>query len=223
MARNLGSKAASGAYQQIINLMPPHDCYIEAFLGGGTVMKRKAPAIRSFGLDLDERCLNAGDYDDGVTLIHDDALNWLRKFDFDAFGSVVVYCDPPYVKSTRSSNNRYRFEMTDDDHKKLLGLLKALPCHVMVSGYDNPIYTELVGHWWQHSFRSQTRGGVRIEKVWCNFEPGEMHYHTYTGNNASERQRIKRKADRMAKKIRALPDAERQAVVAAILIALNEP
>ncbi|MBY8168177.1 hypothetical protein KW507_15995 [Vibrio fluvialis] len=148
MARNLGSKAASGAYQQIINLMPPHDCYIEAFLGGGTVMKRKAPAIRSFGLDLDERCLNVGDYDDG--------------------------------------------------------------------------YTELVGHWWQHSFRSQTRGGVRIEKVWCNFEPGEMHYHTYTGNNASERQRIKRKADRMAKKIRSLPDAERQAVVAAILIALNE-
>lgn len=40
----LGAKSGSGVFQTIINLIPPHDTYIEAFLGTGAVMKRKAPA-----------------------------------------------------------------------------------------------------------------------------------------------------------------------------------
>lgn len=30
-----GGKAGAGVYQQIINQIPPHDVYIEPFLGGG--------------------------------------------------------------------------------------------------------------------------------------------------------------------------------------------
>ena len=33
-----GGKSGSGVYQQLINLMPPHKIYIEAFLGGGAIM-----------------------------------------------------------------------------------------------------------------------------------------------------------------------------------------
>ena len=49
----LGSKATSGLCQPIIAMMPPHDCYIETHLGGGAIMKRKAPALRNIGIDLD--------------------------------------------------------------------------------------------------------------------------------------------------------------------------
>ncbi|MCY3877006.1 MAG: transposase [Rhodobacteraceae bacterium] len=41
-----GSKATSGLSQAIIAAMPPHDVYIEPFLGGGAIMKRDPPAIR---------------------------------------------------------------------------------------------------------------------------------------------------------------------------------
>jgi site-specific DNA-adenine methylase len=49
----LGSKSVSGAYQAIIASMPPHDVYIEAFLGSGAIMRRKPVAISSIGIDLD--------------------------------------------------------------------------------------------------------------------------------------------------------------------------
>src|SRR5258708_5483927 len=53
----LGSKSASGAYQAIIALMPPHDTYVELFAGSGAVLIRKPQAASSFAVDLDARPL----------------------------------------------------------------------------------------------------------------------------------------------------------------------
>ena len=47
-----GGKNGAGVYQKIINLMPPHDRYIEPFLGGGAVLKLKLPARENIGCDL---------------------------------------------------------------------------------------------------------------------------------------------------------------------------
>jgi hypothetical protein len=41
----LGSKAASGAYQAIIALMPPHDTYIETHVGSGVYTDRNRSSI----------------------------------------------------------------------------------------------------------------------------------------------------------------------------------
>jgi DNA adenine methylase len=57
MGAYFGSKAASGLCQAIIALVPPHDTYIETHLGGGAIMKRKPPALRNIGIDLDARAL----------------------------------------------------------------------------------------------------------------------------------------------------------------------
>jgi hypothetical protein len=62
-----------------------------------------------------------------------------------------------------------------------------------------------------------TRGGVRTEKLWFNFEPGAAHWSTFAGKNRTDRQRIKRKAARWAAKWAGLASAEAQAVLAAIL------
>lgn len=48
-----GGKSGAGVYQKIINLMPPHQVYIEPFLGGGSVLRRKRPAQHNIGIDLD--------------------------------------------------------------------------------------------------------------------------------------------------------------------------
>jgi hypothetical protein len=33
--------------------VPPHEVYIEPFLGGGAIMRQKRPALLNIGLDLD--------------------------------------------------------------------------------------------------------------------------------------------------------------------------
>jgi len=47
-----GGKNGAGVYQTLINLMPPHEAYIEPFLGGGAVMRLKRPARLNIGIDL---------------------------------------------------------------------------------------------------------------------------------------------------------------------------
>lgn len=46
-------------FRQLINLMPPHDAYIEPFLGGGSVMLHKKQATVNIGVDLDEEVIQA--------------------------------------------------------------------------------------------------------------------------------------------------------------------
>ena len=52
MTGYFGSKAASGLYQNIIAMMPPHDTYIETHLGGGAVMRNKPPARNNIAIDI---------------------------------------------------------------------------------------------------------------------------------------------------------------------------
>ncbi len=49
--------------------MPPRDVYIEPFPGGGAIRKRKPPAIRDIGIDLDLRALEGFDGDGTVALL----------------------------------------------------------------------------------------------------------------------------------------------------------
>src|SRR5712691_7390835 len=52
-----GGKAGAGVYQTIINQIPPHDVYVEPFLGDGAVLRRKLPARRSIGVETDPETL----------------------------------------------------------------------------------------------------------------------------------------------------------------------
>jgi DNA adenine methylase len=56
----------------------------------------------------------------------------------------LFYCDPPYLKSTRTAPDVYRCEMTEDDHRKLLEALLEVKGMVILSGYANPMYDEIL-------------------------------------------------------------------------------
>ena len=213
----LGSKAGSGVYQAIIALMPPHDTYIELFAGSGAVLKRKPPAQLSIAVDKDYRALTLIP-PKMAEKVHDDALHFLDNLEFQTLGRTLIYADPPYVLSTRTSKNRYRHELTDADHMALLQRLLLAPCSVILSGYPNQLYDDMLSSSWHtREFQAMTRGGVRTEKLWFNFEPTAVHYATFAGHNFTERQRIKRKAARWAVMFAALPAGERASVLAAIL------
>ncbi|HZX32367.1 MAG TPA: DNA adenine methylase [Rhodocyclaceae bacterium] len=212
-----GSKQASGAYQAIIAAMPPHDVYIESHLGGGAVMRFKPPAARSIGLDLDRGALDAFQGSYPVELRCADARSTIDEFDYAGSGRVLIYSDPPYLHETRTSNKRYRCEYTTEDHIELLETLKGVPAFVILSGYPSKLYDDLLPGWRTYEFQVMTRGGVRTEKLWMNFEPDSAHWATFAGKDFTDRQRIKRKAQRWAENFRELPPGERTAILAALL------
>jgi DNA adenine methylase len=210
-----GSKATSGLCQPIIALMPPHDTYIETHLGGGAIMKRKPPARRNIGIDLDARALEQFACDYPVEKIHGCAHRFLGEYPFT--GRELVYSDPPYLTSARSSGRRYRFDYAERDHLALLGLLKALPCPVILSGYPSALYDEQLGDWQTVELQVMNQAGVRTEKLWFNFTPERLFWAGVAGRNFTDRQRIKRKAENWARRYQALPRAERLAVMAGLM------
>ncbi|MEC4674375.1 MAG: DNA methylase [Nitrospirota bacterium] len=215
MSGYFGSKAASGLFQNIIAMMPPHDTYIETHLGGGAIMKRKPPTATNIGIDLDPEALSNFKCEYPVQLINACAHDFLSHRTWT--GSELIYCDPPYLLETRTSQRRYRFEYTKQNHIKLLEQLNRLSCQVIVSGYPSTLYDNLLGDWNVVELQAMTWGGPRTEKLWYNYEIDRVHWASYAGKNFTDRQRIKRKAQRWGDKYRALPKTERLAVMAAMM------
>lgn len=216
----MGSKAASGAYQAIISLMPPHDSYVEPFLGSGAVMNAKPRCAFSMGADIDGETLAGHGYAPWANIIRADAFYVLESIDYAALGRCLVYCDPPYPHATRSGK-RYRHDFTDSDHIKLLEILKKMEVHVMVSTYENDLYNTKLQGWKKAAFQVMTRGGPRTETVFMNYD-SETVISQYVGKGFTDRQRVKRKAERWSRSFSAMPAEERSVILAAILKASSE-
>jgi len=222
MSSYFGSKATSGLCQPIIAMMPPHDTYIETHLGGGAIMKRKPPARHNIGIDLDPQALADFQCDHFVQQVNGCAHQFLAAYDYR--GYELVYSDPPYLHHTRTSAHRYRYDYEEADHIALLALLKTLPCNVILSGYPSALYDDLLAGWRTTELQVMNQGGVRTEKLWCNFAIDRVHWASLAGKNFTDRQRIKRKAANWGKNYQALPRAERLAVLAAMMaVEAQEP
>lgn len=215
MNNYFGSKATSGLCQPIIAMMPPHDTYIETHIGGGAIMRRKPAALRNIAIDLDPEALKAFACDYPVEKVQGCAHAFLSAYPFS--GRELVYCDPPYLHSTRTSNRRYRFDYKEQDHFNLLALLKKIPCSVLLSGYPSRLYDQLLTGWGSLELQVMNQGGVRTEKLWFNFTPDRVHWPRFAGRNFTDRQRIKRKAETWGRRYRALPRAERLAILSSIM------
>ena len=210
-----GSKATSGLCQAIIAMMPPHDTYIESHLGGGAIMKRKPPALHNIGIDINPKAIANFECSYPVQLINGCAHRFLADYDYQ--GRELIYSDPPYLLSTRTSGRRYRFDYDEEDHVELLELLKRLPCHIMLSGYPSALYDDLLKGWRSLELQVMNQDGVRTEKLWFNFTVDRLHWASYAGKNFTHRQSVKRKAANWGRRYKALPREERLAVLAAMM------
>ncbi|WP_413740818.1 DNA adenine methylase [Sodalis sp. RH18] len=223
----LGSKGGSGVYQKIISMMPRHRIYIEAFLGEGAIIRNKPPAEKNIGFDLNPRAL--GFVNDAMRQAGIDFVGWgcdcmamLRGWKQEAlfnWQDVLIYADPPYLLETRTGTARYQHEYTVPQHHAMIDTLRALPsAKVMISGYRSDLYDSLLSDWRREDFQAMTRGGVRTESVWLNFDESTPAYsHSFAGRDYKERQRIKRKAERWAEKYRNLPERERLAIMSEMM------
>lgn len=215
-----GGKNHAGDFQRIINLIPPHRVYVEGFLGSGAIMRMKRPAAETIGID--RTAPNPALLEHG-TILQADFLDWAeaREWRADEF----VYCDPPYLPSTRSRRKLYDFEMSEADHRRLLAWAVKCPARVLISGYPSKLYADALTGWNVEEFESFTRGRTwKKECLWFNYpRPETLHDLRYVGRDYRERWRIEKRRRRWKARLQKLDPLERATLFAALVDVMGQP
>lgn len=97
----------------------------------------------------------------GVQIECLDALELIRRYNTK---DVFIYCDPPYVLSTRKSY-LYKYQRRDKQHIELLELLKQHKGKVLISGYNNDLYNEILIGW--HKKYKDTTAEQGLKRTEC--------------------------------------------------------
>lgn len=106
----------------------------------------------------------------GVQIECRPALELIKAFNHP---NVLIYCDPPYVLSTRG-RKQYQYEMDDADHEEMLKALCESRAMVMLSGYDCELYARYLKGWRKIQIDTRAQNtGKRVETLWMNFEERE--------------------------------------------------
>lgn len=109
-----------------------------------------------------------------VVILNRDALDVIRQQDGP---DTLFYLDPPYEPGTRASADVYAHEMSDEQHRDLLTLVRRCKGRVMLSGYRSAMYDDLLSAWHRTDFDlpNNSAGGAAkrrmTESVWTNFTP----------------------------------------------------
>lgn len=109
-----------------------------------------------------------------VVVYNRDALGVISSEDTPG---TCFYCDPPYMHETRVATNVYEHEMSADQHRELLRLIRNVKGRVMISGYRSPMYDKLLKDWNfdQLSISNHASGAkikpTKTECIWMNYEP----------------------------------------------------
>lgn len=230
----MGGKSRSGTYQMIINQIPRHQLYIAGFAGKEGVFQNMRTDAKVLFIERNPKLIpfyqSLGFYESAfIPLLNnftgkrklyrtDDAISFFREHrKFYDCPEIFIYLDPPYPLSSRKSNSRYEFELTDTDHEHLLSLItKFRSAPIAISTYPNELYKKVLGdhNWRVIEFQSRTRGRTATEQLWMNYpEPKDLHDYQYLGEDYRERERIARMQNRWKAKFKELPDLERNAML----------
>jgi DNA adenine methylase len=108
----------------------------------------------------------------GVYILHKSAFEVISAYNDR---NTLMYVDPPYLASTRSVNQAYEYELTEDEHIELAKILLNFRGKVIISGYASPLYRELFSDWTCKRKRMPNHSGqtrkknLRTECIWVNF------------------------------------------------------
>lgn len=211
-----GSKGGSGVAEKIVACFPPHDLYVEPFAGKSAVARLKPPAASgSYLYDVAGLAGFWAAYP-AMTFLERDGLEMLEVSFWPP--SALIYCDPPYPHETRSKKRLYAREWSDVDHRRLLSACRRARCSVAISTYPNDLYSRELASWHTFTFRAMTRGGVRTEQLFCNYDPDTARgSNDFFGVDYRDRWRLKKKARRQAARFQAMAPAEARFVLRHII------
>jgi DNA adenine methylase len=193
------------AQRLIINEMPPHNLFLELFIGKKPIMRLKRRASINIGLDSDPDVVAAAAEryrDCGFTLICEDAIAFLGRNEWlHPQGKELVYCALPQLGSN------HRRESTQTYQSFLLEVLRELPGMVIIAGAWHELYQHQLADWRTISYKGA--GGVD-KFAWLNFDqPLQLHDYRYLENHYE----LERRAARWRERLADMPLLERQALL----------
>lgn len=130
--------------------------------------------------NLPEKIMQAAERLRGVQIDNRPAIELIPRFNFE---NVLIYCDPPYMLETRHGK-QYRCEMTDQEHEKLLTILKEHKGKVLISGYDTDLYKSMLTGWNRYETIAYSQVcSKKNEVLWINYDPParQMNFDDYGG------------------------------------------
>lgn len=220
----VGGKSQAGVYQWIINLIPPHEVFIEPFCGSAAITRKKKPARETILVDkalMPPAAVAELAAVPGVRYVRGCGIEFISKYPWT--GREFVYADPPYLKGTRKFRSHYEHEMTNADHRRFLARVVELPCRVMISGYPSALYDDALKGWTSETRVVMTRAHTEAtEKIWFNYpRPTILHDFATLGGNKRDRLRIKRKVARWSARLARQDPQERAALFFSLVSAIG--
>ena len=107
----------------------------------------------------------------GVTIDNRDAITVIERC--NRHNQSLLYCDPPYIRSTRF-DKLYTHEYDDEDHIELLKTIRQFNGLVAISGYAHEIYDEILHDWRRIQFRAPASASKKkksnTEVLWMNYD-----------------------------------------------------
>ena len=214
-----GNKKIEGVYQKIISLIPPCKYFVEGFAGSASIsriIKKHIPAHIVILNDIDYTThgllsLGAHSY-----ICHYDIITFLRLFlSMPDLSKCIFFFDPPYLHSTRPSNTAiYNYEMSIESHSSFLSFILDFPARCILIHPTCEMYDDFLSHWNKSNLSIRYHNKTSLETIYYNFpHPTNLLIDQFTGKNFTDRQRIKRKAARIVKKISSLPPLERSYIL----------
>lgn len=215
-----GNKNIPGLIHKIINNIPPCKNFVEPFAGSAAVSTflSLVPGLNLnfFINDLDPAVTDKFNYPSGSTVTNINAIDLLSKIPCSGSPTdTFIFMDPPYHHSTRPGNTKlYGTEMSHNDHVCFLEAARTLKNNCMIIHPEFTLYDQAL-----HSFR-KVRLYVRyhhktsIENLYLNYPgPEQLLTYVFTGKDCWDRQRIKRKGDRILQKLLSLGAIERNYIL----------
>lgn len=109
-----------------------------------------------------------------VQIEHMEALELIKRYNST---DVLMYLDPPYLRSTRKSGALYKHEMNNKEQVQLLDIISASKAKIIISGYQSDMYDEALKGWHKDRTISQTTSTeMATETIWMNYEPPMIQY-----------------------------------------------
>jgi DNA adenine methylase len=104
-----------------------------------------------------------------IAILNSDALDVIRSQDGH---ETLFYLDPPYLPETRVTTSDYEFEMSLEQHEKLLTVLAGIKGRFLLSGYASKLYEDAAtaNGWTCHNKASGKKvKDKKVECLWANF------------------------------------------------------
>ena len=104
-----------------------------------------------------------------VQIENTDAIQLIKKYNFS---DVLMYLDPPYVKSTRRTNRLYRHEMDENGQIEMLEAVTKSKAKIILSGYQSDLYDSRLEGWKKDTIQTRTTAAdMATETIWMNYTP----------------------------------------------------